>query len=235
MTPMTEIRRILVVVAHPDDAEFGCAGSVVRWIDEGREVFYCLVTNGNRGSDDPTMSPERLTTIREAEQRAAAKTLGVKDIAFLGYPDGELEDTRETRRDIVREIRRFRPDRVVTLNPFPSLNPYSGHRDHRHAGRLALDAVYPYARDRLHFPEVLAEGFLPHKVREVYIMAHDEPDTFVDISVTMDRKLAALRCHASQFKDFAMVEGRVRERAADLGKPHGYTYAEAFRAIHLPR
>lgn len=232
---MTDVQRILVVVAHPDDAEFGCAGSVARWVSEGREVFYCLATNGDRGSDDLSMTPEHLAAIREEEQRAAARTLGVKDLVFLGYPDGELEDTRETRRDVVREIRRFQPDRVVTQNPFPSLNPYAGHRDHRHAGRLALDAVYPYARDRLHFPELLREGWQPHRVREVYLMGHTEPDTFVDITGTMDQKLVALRCHASQMKDFPGVEGLVRQRAADIGTPHGYTYAEAFRLIELPR
>ncbi|MGH7318042.1 MAG: PIG-L deacetylase family protein [Candidatus Rokuibacteriota bacterium] len=232
---MKEVRRILVIVAHPDDAEFGCAGSVARWVGEEREIFYCIATSGNRGSDDPTMTPERLASIREDEQRAAARTLGVKDLVFLGYPDGELEDTREARRDVVRAIRRFRPDRVVTQNPFPTLNSYSGHRDHRHAGRLALDAVYPYARDRLHFPDLLAEGLLPHKVREVYLMGHPDPDTVVDISATMEQKLAALRAHASQLKDFARVEGLVRERAADIAKPHGYTYAEAFRLIELPR
>ena len=232
---MSEVRRILVVVAHPDDAEFGCAGSVARWIADGDEVFYCLLTTGNRGSDDPAMTPERLAVIREVEQRAACRVLGVRDVSFLGYPDGEVEDTREARRDVVREVRRFRPDRLVCQNPFPSLNPYSGHRDHRHAGRLALDAVYPYARDRLHFPELLAEGFPPHKVREVYLMGHGEPDLHVDITGTMDRKLEALRCHATQLKDFAGAEGRVRERAADLGKPHGYTYAEAFRVVDLPR
>jgi LmbE family N-acetylglucosaminyl deacetylase len=233
---MSDVRRILVVVAHPDDAEFGCGGSVARWIAEGKEVFYCLLTSGNRGSDDPDMTPERLAVVREAEQRAAARSLGVADVSFLGYPDGDLEDTREARRDVVREIRRVRPDRLVTQNPFPSLNPYSGHRDHRHAGRLALDAIYPYARDRLHFPELLAAGFQPHKVREVYMVGHAEPDVVVDITGTMDRKLAALRCHASQVgKDFAGVEARVRERAAEVGKPHGHTYAEAFRMIELPR
>lgn len=233
---MHEVRRILVVVAHPDDAEFGCGGTVARWADEGKEVVYCLLTSGNRGSDDPAMTPERLASVREAEQRAAARSLGVQDVVFLGYADGEVEDTREARRDVVREVRRVRPDRIVTQNPFPSLNPYSGHRDHRHAGRLALDAVYPYARDRMHFPELLAQGFLPHKVREVYLMGHAEPDVVVDITGTMARKLDALRCHASQVgRDFAGVEGRVRERAAELGKPHGYTYAEAFRLIELPR
>jgi LmbE family N-acetylglucosaminyl deacetylase len=232
---VTEVRRIVVIVAHPDDAEFGCAGSTARWVAEGRDLFYCILTNGNRGSDDPAMTPERLAAIREDEQRAAARALGVRDTIFLGYPDGELEDTREARRDVVRAIRRFRPERIVAQSPFPSLNPYSGHRDHRHAGRLALDAVYPYARDRLHFPELLAEGWQPHKVREVYLMGHEEPDLFVDITGTMEQKLAALRCHQSQLKDFAGVEARVRERAADVGKPHGYTYAEGFRIIHLPR
>jgi LmbE family N-acetylglucosaminyl deacetylase len=232
---VTEVRRILVIVAHPDDAEFGCAGSTARWVGEGREVFYCIVTNGNRGSNDPAMTPERLARIREEEQRAAAHALGVRETIFLGYPDGELEDTREARRDVVRAIRRVRPERVVAQSPFPNLNPYTGHRDHRHAGRLALDAVYPYARDRLHFQELLAEGWQPHKVREVYLMGHEEADLFVDITGTMEQKLAALRCHQSQLKDFAGVEARVRERAADVGKPHGYTYAEGFRLIHLPR
>jgi LmbE family N-acetylglucosaminyl deacetylase len=227
--------RILVIVAHPDDAEFGCGGAVARWVAEGHEVFYCVATNGNRGSDDPAMLPERLAAIREAEQRAAARVLGVTDLVFLGYPDGELEDTRDARRDVVRAIRRFRPDRIVTQNPFPTLNPYSAHRDHRHAGRLALDAIYPYARDPLHFPELLAERWQPHKVREAYVMGYPEPDVMVDITATMERKLAALRCHASQIRDIAGVEARVRERAAELGKPHGYTYAEAFRLIELPR
>src|SRR5262245_55180958 len=114
---MGDVRRILVVVAHPDDAEFGCAGSVARWVADGCEVYYCLLTSGNRGSNDPVMTPEHLATIREAEQRGAARVLGVKNVAFLGYPDGELEDTREARRDVVREIRRVRPERVVTTNP----------------------------------------------------------------------------------------------------------------------
>jgi LmbE family N-acetylglucosaminyl deacetylase len=232
---MTDVQRILVVVAHPDDAEFGCGGSAARWTAEGREVHYVIMTSGNRGSDDPAMTPERLALVRQDEQRAAARTLGIAEVVFLGYPDGELEDTRDARRDVVREIRRVRPDRLVTQSPFPTLNPYSGHRDHRHAGRLAVDAVYPYARDRLHFPELASAGFQPHKVGEVYLMGHAEPDVVVDITGTMERKLEALRHHASQFKDFGVVDARVRERNAELGKPHGMTYAEAFRLIELPR
>src|SRR6516165_7314277 len=123
---MVEVRRVLVVVAHPDDAEFGCGGTVARWVADGCEVFYCLLTSGNRGSDDPAMLPERLAVVRREEQLQAAGVLGVREVDFLGYPDGELEDTRDARRDVVRAIRRFRPDRLVCQNPFPSLNPYIG-------------------------------------------------------------------------------------------------------------
>jgi len=226
---------VLVVVAHPDDAEFGCAGSVARWILEGRQVAYLIATTGDKGSDDPAMTSERLATIREAEQLRAAQVLGVDPVIFLRYPDGELEDSREFRREVVRAIRRLRPELLVTTTPLPTLNLYAGHRDHRTAGRVALDAVYPYARDRLHFPELAAEGLAPHKVLEVYLMWHEEPDVWVDISGTMDLKLKALRCHVSQFSDPETVEARVRQRATELGTAQGITYAEAFKRIQLPR
>lgn len=229
------VGRVLVVVAHPDDAEFGCAGSVAHWVREGRQVAYLVATTGDKGSDDPAMTSERLATIREAEQLRATQVLGVDPVIFLRYPDGELEDTREFRREVVRAIRRFRPERLVTTTPLPTLNLYAGHRDHRTAGRVALDAVYPYARDHLHFPELLAEGLAPHKVLEVYLMGHDEPDLWVDISETLELKLKALRCHASQFSDPEAVEARVRQRAAELGQAKGIAWAEAFKRIQLPR
>lgn len=227
--------RVLVVVAHPDDAEFGCAGSIARWVAEGRQVAYLVATTGDKGSNDLAMTSERLAKIREEEQLRAAQVLGVDPVIFLRYHDGELEDTREFRREVVRAIRRLRPELLVTTTPLPTLNLYAGHRDHRTAGRVALDAVYPYARDRLHFPELAAEGLAPHKVLEVYLMWHEEPDLWVDISGTMDLKLKALRCHASQFSDPEEVEARVRQRAAELGKAQGLAYAEAFKRIQLPR
>ena len=224
-----------MVVAHPDDAEFGCGGSVARWVKEGKEVTYVILTNGDKGSGDRSMTSERLAKIREEEQRNAALTLGVQRVQFLGHPDGELEDTREVRRDVTAEIRRWRPDLLVTQNPYRTTNLYASHRDHRIAAGVALDCVYPLARDHLSFPELLAQGLEPHKVREVYLMWWENPEVVVDISDTMDLKLKALACHASQMDDFPSVEARVRERSAQLGKVKGFAYAETFNRIVLPR
>lgn len=228
------IDRVMVVTAHPDDAEFGAAGTVARMVKEGREVTYVVVTSGDKGSSDRTMTPERLARIREAEQRNAARVLGVERVEFLGYLDGEVEDTRDLRRDVTRQIRRWRPDLIITQNPRRTYNLYASHRDHRITAGVALDCVYPLARDHLAFPELLPE-YEPHKVREVYLMQWENPHVVVDITDTMDLKLKALACHQSQFQDFAAVEARVRERAALLGKSRGYPYAEAFDHIVLPR
>ncbi len=229
------IRRVLVVVAHPDDAEFGCGGSVARWVKEGKEVTYAILTNGDKGSGDRRMTSERLAKIRKEEQQNAAQALGVQRVQFLGHPDGELEDTREVRRAVTAEIRRWRPDLLVTQNPYRTTNLYASHRDHRIAAGVALDCVYPLARDHLSFPELLAQGLEPHKVREVYLMWWENPEVVVDISDTMDLKLKALACHASQMGDFPSIEARVRERSAQLGKAKGFAYAETFNRIVLPR
>jgi len=229
------IRGVLVVVAHPDDAEFGCGGSVARWVKEGKEVTYVILTNGDKGSGDRSMTSERLAKIRKKEQLDAAQALGVARVQFLGQPDGELEDTRDVRRAVTAEIRRWRPDLLVTQNPYRTTNLYASHPDHRVAAGVALDCVYPFARDHLSFPELLAQGLEPHKVREVYLMWWENPEVLVDISDTMDLKLKALACHASQMGDFPAVEARVREWAAQRGKPKGFAYAETFNRIVLPR
>ena len=228
-------QRVLVVVAHPDDAEVGCAGSVAKWVKEGREVTYVIVTNGDKGSGDRTMTSERLVKIREEEQRNAARVLGVERVEFLGYPDGELENSREVRRDVVAQIRHWRPHLIVTQSPFRTHNLFASHRDHRATGDVVLDCVYPLARDHLSFPELGARGLEPHKVREVYMMWQEDSDTVIDISDTLDLKLKALACHRSQFDDFARWEVRIRERSAELGKAKGYQYAETFRRIAIPR
>ena len=225
----------MVVVAHPDDAEFGCGGSVAKWAREGKEVTYVILTNGDKGSSDRAMTSERLAKIREEEQLNAARLLGVERVRFLGYPDGELEDTRELRSAVTAEIRRWRPHLLVIQNPFRSLNLYASHRDHRIAAGVALDSVYPLARDHLVFPELLAQGLEPHKVPEVYLMWWENPEVVVDITDTMDLKLKALACHASQMDAFAAVEARVRERAAQAGKARGFAYAETFNRIVIPR
>jgi len=229
------IPRVLVVVAHPDDAEFGCGGTVAKWVKEGKEVAYLIVTNGDKGSEDQRMTSERLAKIRAEEQLNAARTLGVERVEFLGYPDGELEDTRQVRRDVTAQIRRLRPDLIVTQNPHRTASLYASHRDHRITGGVVLDCVYPLARDHLSFPELLTQGLEPHKVREVYLIGWEDPDVVVDISDTIDLKLKALGCHASQMGDFSRVDALVRDRAAQLGKPKGYAYAEAFHRIAIPR
>ena len=228
------IERVMVVTAHPDDSEFGAGGTVARMVKEGREVTYVIATNGNKGSGDRTMTPDRLAEIRAEEQHNAARTLGVARVQFLGYPDCEREDTRDLRRDITREIRRWRPDLLITMNPHRTYNLYASHRDHRTVAGSALDCVYPLARDHMAFPELMPD-FEPHKVREIYLMAWDTPQVVVDISEVMDLKLKALACHVSQVGDFSGVEARVRERAAELGRPKGYAYAETFDRIVMPR
>jgi LmbE family N-acetylglucosaminyl deacetylase len=229
------IQRVLVVTAHPDDAEFGAGGTVARLVREGLQVSYCIVTNGDKGSSDRSMAPERLARIREEEQRNAARVLGVEAVDFLGFPDCEVEDTRESRRAVTAAIRRHRPDRLIIQNPNRTRNLGASHRDHRTVAGIALDCVYPLARDHMAFPELLAQGLEPHKVREVYLMWWENPELVVDISETMDLKIKALACHASQFRDFAAVEKRVRDRGAELGRAKGYAYAETFDVIALDR
>ena len=228
------IERVMVVTAHPDDSEFGAGGTVAKLVRAGAEAAYVIVTDGNKGSSDRTMTPERLARIRAEEQRAAARTLGVAHVQFLGYPDGEVEDTRDLRRDVSREIRRFKPDLLIAQNPNRTYNLGASHRDHRITAGVALDCVYPLARDHMAFPELMP-AFEPHRVREVYLMQWEHPHVVVDISDVMDLKIKALACHASQFSDFAAVEARVRERARTLGQAQGYAYAEAFDRIVIGR
>jgi LmbE family N-acetylglucosaminyl deacetylase len=227
------IERVLVVTAHPDDPEFGAGGTVAKLVKEGREVTYVIVTNGNKGSGDRTTTSERLVPVREQEQRNAARVLGVERVEFLGYEDGEVEDTRPFRLDITRQIRRWRPDLIITQNPNRThTNFYGWHRDHRITAGVVLDCVYPLARDHLSFPELLPE-YEPHKVGEVYLVQWEQPGLVVDITDTMNLKLKAASCHASQVGDFKDVEARVRKRAAALGAAKGYPYAEGFDHVVL--
>jgi LmbE family N-acetylglucosaminyl deacetylase len=225
---------VLVIAAHPDDPDFLAGGTVARLAKEGREVAYVILTNGNKGSGNRSVTSEQLAPIRQEEQRRAAHVLSVGHVEFLGYEDGELEDTRELRRDVTREIRRWRPDLIITLNPNRTYNNFPGwHRDHRITGGVVLDCVYPLARDHLSFPELLPE-FEPHQVREVYLIQWEQPALVVDVTDTMEDKLKAIACHASQLGDFSVVEARMRARAASLGKAKGYTYGEGFDHVVLP-
>lgn len=230
------LQRVMAIIAHADDAEFGFAGTIAKWAREGKEITYVVVTNGNKGSSDPTTTQEMLAAVREREQRAACAVLGVRNVLFLGYPDGELEPTMRLRRDLTRVIRRHRPD--IALVPDPTTwylgNSYINHPDHRAVGEAALAAIYPSARDRLTFPELLGEGLEPHKVQEVYLTVTNDPDVWIDISGTIDVKVAALREHRSQLDDPDAAERMVREWAAANAAGHEMRYAERFKRMILP-
>jgi LmbE family N-acetylglucosaminyl deacetylase len=231
----TTVDRVLVVIAHPDDVDFGAAGSVATWTDAGIEVAYCVVTHGDAGGFDDTPRPE-VPAIREAEQRAAAKTLGVSDVTFLGYPDGRLYVTHDLRRDIARQIRRVRPQRVVAQSPQRNWQRvHASHPDHLAAGEATLCAVYPDARNPFAHPELLAdEGLEPWTVTEVWLMGGPQPDHHLDVTDAFDRKLAALRAHASQTNHMTDLELVLRRwmgaNAAAAGLPDG-RLAEAFQLV----
>jgi len=226
--------RAMIIVAHPDDAEFLAGGTVALWAQNNTAVTYVIVTNGDKGTDDPNLTSEELAVIREDEQRRAAQRLGVTQVLFLGYPDSMLQPTLEVRRDLVRVIRQHRPTVVVTFDPTNRfiMDNYLNHPDHRAAGDAALDAVFPAARDRLTFPELLAEGFAPHKVQEVWLGATREPNHWVDIEPVLQDKIEALRIHHSQLHQFPLEQ--VIPAMAKMGaQGSDYTYAEAFRRLVL--
>ena len=222
---------MMVITPHPDDAEFGVAGTVLKLTREGKKVVYVVCTNGDKGTSDRNMKQEDLVKIREKEQLAAAKLLGVSKVEFMRYPDQGLEDTPEFRKALVRLIRRYRPEVVVTANPF---RKYMWHRDHRITGQVVLDAVFPYARDHLSYPDLLEEGLEPHKVHEVWLWGADDANHHSDVTETFDTKLNALGCHKSQVGD---IPKEMRERLRDWGKMmaegQDFELAEAFYRIQM--
>jgi len=231
-----EVGRILVIVAHPDDVDFGAAGTVACWTDAGIEVIYCIVTDGDAGGSDPGISRPDMAALRRREQTAAAGQVGVHDLRFLGYPDGRVEATLELRKDLAGVIRQVRPGRVVCPSPERDyVRPGISHPDHRAVGSAALDAVYPDARNPFAFPELLAdEGLAEWTVREVWINGTSTPNRYVDVTKTFPRKIAALRAHVSQTGHRDDLEDMLRQRlartAAQGGLPEG-SLAEAFRVI----
>jgi LmbE family N-acetylglucosaminyl deacetylase len=222
---------MMVVTPHPDDAEFGVAGTVKKLTEEGKRVVYVVCTTGDKGTDNTNIKPEELTRIREQEQLAAAKVLGVSEVKFLRYPDQGLEDTSDFRKEMVRWIRHYKPEIVVTADPY---RKYMWHRDHRITGQVVLDAVFPYARDHLAYPELLEEGLVPHKVREVWCWASDDINLRSDITGTFDVKMAALGCHKSQVKDIPpeMME-RMKEWARMNADGEDFELGEAFHRVQM--
>ncbi|MFQ6121879.1 MAG: PIG-L deacetylase family protein [Dehalococcoidales bacterium] len=225
--------QVMVVTPHPDDAEFGVAGTVARWVREGKDVVYVVCTNGDKGTTKVKLKPEELAKIREQEQLAAAKVLGVREVIFLRHIDQTLEDTPEFRKEIVRLIRMYRPEIIVTADPY---RRYVWHRDHRITGQVTLDAIFPYARDHLAYPDLLEEGLQPHKVKEVFLWAAPEDINYrSDITDTFDIKLAALRCHKSQVGDNPSpeLENWLRQRAQQMAEGENFELAEAFHRVEI--
>ena len=225
--------QVMVVIPHPDDAEFGVAGTVARWVKEGKEIVYVVCANGDKGTSDFNMKPEKLVKIREREQQAAARLLGVREVVFLRHPDQSLEDTPEFRKEIVRLIRMYRPETVVTADPY---RRYIWHRDHRIVGQVTLDAIFPYARDHLAYPDLMEEGIQPHKVREVLLWAAPEDINYrSDITGTFDVKLAALRCHKSQVgkNQITDLENWLRQRAKKMAEGEDFELAEVFHRVEI--
>jgi LmbE family N-acetylglucosaminyl deacetylase len=234
-----EQQRALIVMAHPDDGEFSCGGSIARWVAEGRDVYYCLVTDGQVGdAGDTEITSERLAQVRQREAQAAADALGVKHpVIFLHYWDSRLQHTLELRRDIARVVRQVRPHSVICQDPtrFWSGQGYINHPDHRTAGEATLAAIMPVAGTRLAFPELAAEGLSPHEVSEVYITGTEQADRWVNITGYVEAKVAALRAHASQLKDWDPTE-RVAQWAretANVARKYGheFEYAEGYKYI----
>ena len=231
---MTKQAQVMVVTPHPDDAEIGAGGTIARWISEGKDVIYVVCTNGDKGTSDTNMKPDELARIREQEQMAAAKLLAVREVIFLRYPDQTLEDTPEFRKKIVRLIRMYQPETVVTADPY---RRYLWHRDHRIAGQVTLDAIFPYARDLYSYPDLLEEGLQPHKVKEVLLWGSEDSNYRSNITDTFDIKIAALRCHKSQISDnpSTRLEERMRERCKMLAEGEDYELAEAFHRVEIWR
>src|SRR6266581_3714065 len=229
--------RVLSIHAHPDDQEFTVAGTLAKWAQAGSAIVTVCITSGNAGSNDytpPSMTREALAPIREEEQRDACRVLGISEVIFLGYEDGMLEPSIAMRRDVTRIIRRFRPDAVVCGDPTVRFYgaSYLNHPDHRVAADVALDAVFPAAETRLIFPELLDEGLDPHHVKRVFIHGAPRPDAFVDISSTLDAKLAALREHKSQMGQWDPAD-MITAWAREQGKSRGLAAAEAYRLMVL--
>ncbi|GAC1390468.1 MAG: PIG-L family deacetylase [Candidatus Saccharimonadales bacterium] len=228
-------KRALAISAHPDDIDFGMSGTLSKWARKGTKVSYLILTNGSKGSSDPNMNSSELVKLRRREQDAAAKLLGVDKVYYLDYEDGELEITQALKRDIVRTIRIVKPDVVLTMDPsmlYSVEHSFINHPDHRAAGQAALDAVFPLARDRLSFPDLLREHLEPHETPRVLLVSFDNHNYYEDITETIELKIQALALHKSQGAHTKATQDRIRNRAADLSKHlKSCKYAEAFLQI----
>jgi LmbE family N-acetylglucosaminyl deacetylase len=227
---------VLAVAAHPDDIDVTCSGTMAKFAKDGAKVYYLILTDGSKGSDDKSLTPAELTKIRRQEQTDAAKSVGAETPIFFDYIDGELEITMALKKQIVKVIRQLKPEVVITMDPTIIYSLERGminHPDHRAAGQATLDALFPLSRDHLAFPDLLKEGLEPHKVRTILLTNFEEHNYSINISDCMDSKFEAISAHTSQFSDPERLSGWMKEQAAALGVESGYLYAEGFKRIDL--
>lgn len=222
-------------MAHPDDPEFFCGGTVALWCRAGTDVTYLILTNGNKGSDDPAMTPQKLAAIRREEQQAAADVLGVKRVIFFDEPDGELQPTLDLRKRVVAEIRRYKPDAVIAPDPMRYFftDRYINHADHRAAGEVVIDAVFPAARNRMYHPELLVEGLAPHTVKEVHLSNAEQPNLWINITDVFDTKMKAILCHTSQVREPENLRERLSDRSKAIDEYGHEVFREGFRVMRI--
>lgn len=233
--------RNLVISPHPDDLDFACAGTVAKLVKAGHEVSYLIVSDGSKGTRGvplgEDLTEDELIELRKQEQREAARVVGVNNVIFLGFQDGEIENTAELREELVKQIRRLKPEIVFSFDPanlsFDSF--FRAHRDHRMVAEAVFDALHPACHNRLYFPHLLEQGYQPHRIREAWFFAPVSPNQFVDITEAIEEKIAALACHPSQLPEMDEISELVKERARELGREKGYRYAEAFRRVEMHR
>lgn len=233
MTDKKDLKKFLIFSPHPDDSDFGCGGTAAKLAEEGKDVVLCVVTDGSKGVHYSGLSTREIVPIREKEQKASARVLGIKKVVFLRAKDGEFENTRDLRKKIVKVIRHERPDVVLSLDPgnktFDSF--YRFHRDHRIVAETVFDAVYPEAGCDVFFPDLVRQGYKPHTIKQMWLMGTNNPDMFMDISSTLDKKIEALQQHKSQIPNMKSLAARIRERAKETGKKKKTKYAEEFRIL----
>ncbi len=231
----SNVHRVLVIMAHPDDPDITCGGTVIQMARQGIEVTYMILTNGDKGNHNPLITRNQLIAMRKEEQRAAAALCGVKQVLFMGEEDGFLRPTRSLRKRVTREIRRLRPDLIICPNPDRYLvgDNYINHPDHRNAGLVALEAIFPAADNPMFYPDMDDEGYLPHKISQLYVVGHEEMNVEIDITQDIDLKIQAILCHKSQFGDPQEAERRWRERWGERQADGSIRYFERFKGMRF--
>lgn len=231
----SDVKAALVIVAHPDDADFVCAGTCTQMARQGIEVTYMVLTNGDKGNHNPEITRNQLIAMRQIEQRQAAARCGIHQVLFMGEEDGFLRPRRDIRKRVTREIRRIRPELIICTNPDRYFvgDGYINHPDHRNAGLVAIEAIFPAADNPMFYPDMADEGYHPHKIKYLYVHGHDQPSLKVDITADLETKIAAILCHKSQFADPDAAQKRWRETWAEPQADGSVRYFEAFKVMHF--